>query len=137
MFQRLSTTERLTGVAAAIGIVSSFFTWGSYNTQTDLVTLTGFRISLLGIVFFLSMAAILVITLSRLDLVWIGHEVERAERIAMHVAMGAVAAQFLLNLVSAAGLGKGILGGLAAAIALEYLHRAPRTNRATYLGDLE
>ena len=137
MFQRLSTTERLTGLAAAIGIASSFLSWGSYSTETDLVSLTGFRISILGVVFFLAMATIVVITLNRLDLVWIGHEVDRVQRLAIHVGMAAVAAQLVLNLFGASGLGKGILGALLAAVALEYLQRSPRPRHARYLADLE
>jgi hypothetical protein len=67
--RRLSPSDRVAAITVAAGVIVAFLPWYSYTAGTSRITVNGFRASLLGDLFFLSLAALALLLLLRQGLV--------------------------------------------------------------------
>ena len=119
MLSRINRAEAIGAVSAALGLLVAFLPWYAYASGTSRVTVNAFRASLLGDVFFVAIAAVILLLL-------IGHGFvddvvtpyipeTTAYATASALAMGSVLVQIILAGATGRSLGVGIFLALIAA----------------------
>ncbi len=136
MISRLTIPERVAGGAALVGIGASFLTWYGYASGTTQVTVDGFRSSLLGDVFFIACAAILLFVAARARLVSIGRVANSIWLSVVAVAAGSIAIQLVLAIAGGRSLHKGLLAAVLCGAALLWAGRRLTTESNSYDGIL-
>jgi len=122
MLSRINRAEAIGAVSAALGLLVAFLPWYDYASGTSRVTVNAFRASLLGDVFFVAIAAVMLLLL-------IGHGFvddvvtpyipeTTAYATASALAMGSVLVQIILARATGRSLGVGIFLALIAAAGL-------------------
>ena len=122
MLRRFTSADWAGALGVAFGLAAAYLPWYSYTSGAARITVTGFRASVLGDVFFLTVAAAVALLLSRH-----GYIDERlAARVRPRAASAALAAtaaatvvlQFILVAGGGRSAGGGLLLALVATIAL-------------------
>ncbi len=122
MPSHINRAEAIGAASAAVGALVAFLPWYGYALGTSHVTVNGFRASLLGDVFFLAIAAVILLLLigrGFVDDVVTPYIPEiTAHATAAAVAMGSVLIQLILARATGRSLGIGIFLALIAAAGL-------------------
>jgi hypothetical protein len=124
MLRRFTPADWAAGSATAIGLIALYVPWYTYATGSSTVTVNGFRASVLGDLYFLTIAATALLLLIRHGFLddLIGRRFSEQQAFAA-LAAGALAAVLLQVIVSAITgrmFGPGILLALIAAIVLAF-----------------
>jgi hypothetical protein len=138
MLRRFTGADWAAALGAALGLISTFVPWYSYSTGTAHISVNGFRASILGDLFYLTIAATVLLLLLRHQAI---EEplaaLIREDSAFLALAGGAVAAVLLQLILSATGgrnVGPGLLMAVIAAIVLAagaWLRRAEAQPRRT------
>lgn len=122
MPSRINRAEAIGAASAAVGVLVAFLPWYSYSSGTTHVSVNAFRASLLGDVFFVAIAAVILLLLIGRgfvdDVVTPYIPETTAHATAAAVAMGSVLIQIILARATGRSLGIGILLALIAAAGL-------------------
>jgi len=65
MAKRVDTADFAAFAGIALGVIALFIPWYTYNTATQRIAVNGFRASLLGEVFFIALALLVLVLLIR------------------------------------------------------------------------
>jgi hypothetical protein len=122
MPSRINRAEAIGAASAAVGVLVAFLPWYGYSLGATHVTVNAFRASLLGDVFFVAIAAVVLLLLigrGFVDDVITPYIPETtAHATAAAVAMGGVLIQIILARATGRSWGIGILLALIAAAGL-------------------
>ena len=122
MPSRIDRAEAIGAGSAALGILSAFLPWYGYAAANSHVTVNAFRASALGDVFFVAVAAVVLLLLIGKgfvdDVVTPYIPETTAHAIAAALAMGSVLVQMILTRASGRSLGIGLFLALVAAAGL-------------------
>jgi hypothetical protein len=122
MPSRINRAEAIGAASAAVGVLVAFLPWYSYSLGTTHVSVNAFRASLLGDVFFVAIAAVILLLLIGRgfvdDVVTPYIPETTAHATAAAVAMGSVLIQIILARATGRSVGIGILLALIAAAGL-------------------
>jgi hypothetical protein len=122
MPSHFNRAEAIGAASAAAGVLVAFLPWYSYTSGTAHVSVNAFRASLLGDVFFVAIAAVILLLLIGRgfvdDVVTPYIPETTAHATAAALAMGSVLIQIILARATGRSLGIGILLALIAAAGL-------------------
>jgi hypothetical protein len=122
MPSHVNRAEAIGAASAAVGVLVAFLPWYGYTAGTSHITVNAFRASLLGDIFFLAVAAtILLLLIGRgfIDDVVTPYVPEStAHAAAAALAMGSVLIQLIVAAATGRSLGVGIVLALLAAAGL-------------------
>jgi hypothetical protein len=122
MPSRINRAEAIGAASAAVGVLVAFLPWYGYALGTTHVTVNAFRASLLGDVFFVAIAVVILLLLIGRgfvdDVVTPYIPETTAHATAAAVAMGSVLIQMILARATGRSLGIGIFLALIAAAGL-------------------
>jgi hypothetical protein len=122
MPSHFNRAEAIAGVSAAVGVLVAFLPWYGYASANQHVTVNAFRASLLGEVYFLAIAAVILLLLIGRgfvdDVVTPFVPESTAHAAAAALAMGSVLIQLIVARSAGRSLGLGIFFALIAALGL-------------------
>jgi hypothetical protein len=122
MPSRINRAEAIGAASAAVGVLVAFLPWYTYSLGTTHVSVNAFRASLLGDVFFVAIAAVILLLLIGRgfvdDVVTPYIPETTAHATAAALAMASVLIQIILARATGRSLGIGILLALIAAAGL-------------------
>jgi hypothetical protein len=112
MLKNIDIGDRIALGGVLIGLLAVFMPWYGYTAGASHVSVNGFRASLLGVLFFLALAAYALLVLMRHGVVAdvIGGRIEdrSARMVAGGVALGAVLLQLLIVAIGARSASAGL-----------------------------
>ena len=122
MPSHISRAEAIGALSAAVGVLVAFLPWYAYATANEHVTVNAFRASMLGDVYFLAIAAVILLLLIGRgfvdDVVTPYLPESTAHAAAAALAMGSVLIQLIVARSASRSLGIGIFFALIAAAGL-------------------
>jgi p-aminobenzoyl-glutamate transporter AbgT len=122
MLSHINRAEAIGGASAALGVLVAFLPWYGYGTGNAHITDNAFRASVLGDLFFIAIAAVILLLLIGRgfvdDVVTPYIPETTAYAVAAAVAMGSVLVQMILARAAGRSLGAGIFLALIAAAGL-------------------
>jgi hypothetical protein len=122
MPSHINRAEAIGAASAALGVLVAFLPWYAYASGTSHVTVNAFRASVLGDVFFIAIAAVILLLLIGRgyvdDVVTTYIPETTAHATAAALAMGSVLIQMILARAAGRSLGLGIFLALIAAAGL-------------------
>jgi hypothetical protein len=116
MLRRFTPADWAATIGAALGLVAVYLPWYSYSSGAARVTVNGFRASLLGDLFFLALAAAVLLLLTHRG--YIDHPLARwaRDRAAFPGVAATAGAVVILQLILMAAGGRSVAGGFILAV---------------------